>query len=66
MSNSVTLWTVALQAPLSTDSPCKSTGAGCHALLQGDLLYPGIEPVSPAAPALKAESLSLSHWVAKL
>ena len=30
-----TLWTTACQAPLSTDSPGKSTGVGCHALLQG-------------------------------
>ena len=31
----VTLWAVAHQAPLSTDSPGKNTGVGCHALLQG-------------------------------
>ena len=31
----VTLWAVAHQAPLSTDSPSKNTGVGCHALLQG-------------------------------
>ena len=35
-SNSfVVLWTVAHQAPLSMDSPSKSTGAGCQFLLQG-------------------------------
>ena len=34
MSDSVTLWTVAHQAPLSMDSPGKNTGVGCHALLQ--------------------------------
>ena len=28
------------------DSPGKNTGVGCHALLQGDLPYPGIEPES--------------------
>ena len=28
-------WTVALQAPLSMGFPSKSTGAGCHSLLQG-------------------------------
>ena len=27
----------------------------------GDLTDPGIEPVSPAAPALQADSLLLSH-----
>ena len=35
-------------------SPGKNTGVGCHALLQGNLPYPGIEPWSPA---LKADSL---------
>ena len=29
-------------------SPGKDTGGGCHFLLQGDLLDPGIEPTSPA------------------
>ena len=27
----------------------------------GDLTHPGIEPTSPASPALQAESLLLSH-----
>ena len=31
----MTLWTVACQAPLSRDSPGKTTGVGCCALLQG-------------------------------
>ena len=26
------------------DSPGKNTGLGCHALLQGDILKPGIKP----------------------
>ena len=30
------------------DSPGKNTGVGSHALLQGDLPNPGIEPMSPA------------------
>ena len=30
------------------DFPGKSTGVGCHFLLQGDLPDPGIEPASPA------------------
>ena len=30
------------------DSPGKNTGVGYHALLQGNLLNPGIEPESPA------------------
>ena len=35
LSNSMTLWTVARQAPLSMDSSGKNTGVGCHFLLQG-------------------------------
>ena len=31
----VTLWTVALQGPLSMGFSIKNTGVGCHALLQG-------------------------------
>ena len=38
MSNIVTPWTVACQAPLSMDSSGKNTGVGCHAILQG--LFP--------------------------
>ena len=30
------------------DYPSKSTGVGCHFLLQGIFLNPGIEPVAPA------------------
>ena len=33
-------WTVALQAPLSRNSPGKNAGVGCHALLQGNLPDP--------------------------
>ena len=29
------------------DSPGKNTGVGCHALLQGNLPNPGVEPRSP-------------------
>ena len=36
------------------DSPGKNTGVGCHALLQGGLPHPGMEPLSPA---LQADSL---------
>ena len=43
------------------DSPGKNTGVGCHALLQGNLPDPGIEPMYPMAPALQADSLLLSH-----
>ena len=36
------------------DSPGKNTGVGCHALLQGNLPDPRMEPWSPA---LQADSL---------
>ena len=36
------------------DSSGENTGVGCHFLLQGNLLHPGIEPVSPI---LQADSL---------
>ena len=47
---SATPWTVARQAPLSV-SPGKSTGVGCHFLLQGNLPHPRTEPRSPASQA---------------
>ena len=46
-----TPWTVARQAPSSVGFPGKNTGVGCHLLLRGSP-HPGIEPVSPVAPAL--------------
>ena len=42
-------------ASVHGDSPDKNTGVGCHALLLGDLINPGIEPRSPT---LQADSLS--------
>ena len=54
MSDSVTPWTVAYQAPL-WNSPGKNTGMSCHSLLQRNLPDPGIEPMSPS---LWADSLS--------
>ena len=52
---------------------CSLSGSSNHGILQarilelpcplpGDLLYPEIEPVCPAALALQAASLLLSHW----
>ena len=49
----VTLWTVALQAPLSMGFPRQGSGVGCHALLQG-LFNTGIEPTSLMSHALAA------------
>ena len=45
-SNSVTLWTVAHQAPLSTGLSRQEHWSGCHALVQGAFPDSGIEPVS--------------------
>ena len=50
----VTPWTVARQAPLSWDSPGKSTGVRCLALLQGIFLTQG----------LNLCLLRLLHWQA--
>ncbi|CAN0453615.1 unnamed protein product [Rangifer tarandus platyrhynchus] len=47
MSDSVTPWTIALQAPLSMSSPGKHTGVGCLSLLQGIFLTQGSNPVLP-------------------
>ena len=52
VSDSATPWTVAHQALCPWDSPGKNTGVGYHALLQGDLPDPGIEPTSLMSPAL--------------
>ena len=55
---SVTLWTVAHQAPLSMGFSGKNTGWGLPFPPPGDLPDPGIEPVSPV---LLADSLPLGH-----
>ena len=47
-----TLLTIAHQVPLPWDSPGRSTGVGCHALLQG------IFPIQGSNPSL----LGLLHW----
>ena len=39
--NTVTVLTIASQAPLSMDSPGKNTGVCCHVLLQGIFLAQG-------------------------
>ena len=39
------------------DSPSKNTRVGSHALLQGYLPYPEIEPTSSVSPALQVDSL---------
>ena len=48
MSDSVTLWTVACQAPLSTEFSRQEDWSGLPFPSPGDLPDPGIEPRSPA------------------
>ena len=47
-----TLWTVALQAPLSMGFPRQENWNGLPFPPPEDLSDPGIEPVSPVSPAL--------------
>ena len=42
------------------DYPGENTGVGCCALLQQIFSHPGIEPTSPASPALQLDHLPLS------
>ena len=56
-----TLWTVALQAPLSMGSFRQEYWNRLPYPPPRDLPNPGIEPVSPEAPALQADSLLRSH-----
>ena len=57
-----TLLTVALQAPLSMGMSSREYWSGLPFPPPGDLLDPGIKPVSPASPALQVNSLALSYW----
>ena len=57
----VTLWTVAHQAPLSMGFSRQEYCSGLPCPSPGDLPDPGIEPVSPIAPASQADSLLLSY-----
>ena len=54
-----TLWTIALQAPLSMGISKQEYRSGLPSPPPGDLPNPGIKP---AVPALQANSLPLSHW----
>jgi len=58
MSDSVTLWTIAHQAPLSMGFLRQEYWSGLPFPSPGDLPDPGIELTSPA---LQADSLPLSH-----
>ena len=56
-----TLWTVARQTPLSMGYPRQEYWSELPFPSSRDLPNPGIEPVSPVAPALQADSLLPSH-----
>ena len=57
----VTPWTGAHQVPLSMGFSMQGYLSGLPFPIPGDLPNPGIEPTSPVAPALQADSLLLSH-----
>ena len=52
MSDSVTPWTVARQAPLSRRFPRQEYWSGLPFPPQGDLPDPGIKPMPPGSPEL--------------
>ena len=60
VSNSVILWTVTHQAPLTMEVSKQKYWSGLSLPTPGDLPHPGIQPASPASPAL-ADSLPLPH-----
>ena len=68
MSDSfMTLWTVALQDPLSMGFSRQEYWSGLPRPPPGDLPDPGIEPVSPMSPALAGGFLTASAtWEALL
>ena len=55
VSDSVTLWTVAHQAPLSVEFSRQEYWSQLPFPTPGDLPDPEIEPKSPASPALASE-----------
>ena len=57
-----TLWTAVRQAPLSVDFSRQEYWSGLPCPPPRDFPDPGIEPMPPAAPALQADALPLSHW----
>ena len=61
MSDSLLLWTVAHQAPLSMAFSRQEYWSGLPHPSPGDLPNPGIELEPPMSPALQADSLPLSH-----
>ena len=61
MSNSVPLWTVACQSSLPMGFSRQQYWSGLPCLPPGGLPHPGVEPVSPASPAMQVDSLLVGH-----
>ena len=61
MSDSLLLWTVAHQAPLSMAFSRQEYWNGLPHPSPGDLPNPRIEPEPPMSPALQADSLPLIY-----
>ena len=61
-----TLWTLAHQSPLCMGFSRQEYWSGLPGPPLGDLPDPGVEPASPVAPALQADSLLLSCWVTQI
>ena len=57
----VTLWTVALHAPLSMGFLRQGYWSGFLFPSTGHVRNPGIEPKSPASPVLPGDSLPVSY-----
>ena len=57
----VDLWTAACQAPLYVEFSSQEYWSGLPCPSPGDLPNSGIEPISPVATSLQADSLLLSH-----
>ena len=57
VSDSVTLWTIVHQVPLSRGSFKQGYWSGLPFPSPGDLPYPWFEPASPVSLALQADSL---------
>ena len=55
-----TLWTAACQTPLSMEFSMKKYWSGLSSLFLEDLPNPGIEPTSPASPALAGRFFTTS------
>ena len=60
-----TPWTITHQAPLSTGFSRQKYKSGLPFPPPGGLPSPGIEPESPVAPALQADSLLLSIYISQ-